>query len=189
MTMAEVGKSYFPILHAYQKQVAYMQHYGILLRVCARLTITYHIFRGKKVRLSRLNCPMTTWFKFSSRQRLKNGRRSFLVQLSNSTSLIFKALLIILRNLKSEKYSKRNVVRSKQPTIPSLRKRQNGNVQNTVYKVQEVYNPENKGKTKPGKENVSQTDIAIMMTQEQLNAILERRFPRNAKSGTRKNCD
>jgi hypothetical protein len=52
-----------------------------------------------------------------------------------------------------------------------------------------VYNPENKGKTKPGKENVSQTDIAIMMTQEQLNAILERRFPRNAKSGTRKNCD
>ena len=27
MTMAEVGKSYFPILHAYQKQVAYMQHY------------------------------------------------------------------------------------------------------------------------------------------------------------------
>jgi hypothetical protein len=27
MTMAEVGKSYFPILQAYQKQVAYMQHY------------------------------------------------------------------------------------------------------------------------------------------------------------------
>jgi hypothetical protein len=27
MTMADVGKSYYPILHAYQKQVAYMQHY------------------------------------------------------------------------------------------------------------------------------------------------------------------
>ncbi|KAI2510544.1 hypothetical protein MHU86_3812 [Fragilaria crotonensis] len=47
------------------------------------------------------------------------------------------------------------------------------------------FNPENKGKQKPGKKNVGFTDRNVLMTQEQLNAILER-LPRNPKSGKRK---
>ncbi|KAI2491352.1 hypothetical protein MHU86_23206 [Fragilaria crotonensis] len=47
------------------------------------------------------------------------------------------------------------------------------------------FNPENKGKQKNGKKNVGSTDRNVLMTQEQLNAILER-LPRNPKSGKRK---
>ncbi|KAI2496594.1 hypothetical protein MHU86_17922 [Fragilaria crotonensis] len=42
------------------------------------------------------------------------------------------------------------------------------------------FNPENKGKQKSGKKNVGSTDRNVLMTQEQLNAILER-LPRNPK--------
>ena len=46
------------------------------------------------------------------------------------------------------------------------------------------FSPENKGKTKRSKKNVSATDKNVLMTQEQFNAILER-LPRNPKSGKR----
>jgi hypothetical protein len=57
------------------------------------------------------------------RQSLKNVSRLFLVRTLNFISSIFKALLTILRNSKSGRHSKRNVARSKRPTILSLRKR------------------------------------------------------------------
>ncbi|KAI2512010.1 hypothetical protein MHU86_2298 [Fragilaria crotonensis] len=44
--MTEVGKSYFPILHAYQKQVVYMQHY---------LRLGSHTVRNFATRLRELN--------------------------------------------------------------------------------------------------------------------------------------
>ena len=44
------------------------------------------------------------------------------------------------------------------------------------------FSPENKGKSKPGKKS---SDKTVMMTEEQLNTILEL-LPRNPKSGTRK---
>ena len=48
------------------------------------------------------------------------------------------------------------------------------------------FSPDNKGKSKPGKKNVSpSTDKNILMTQEQFNTIRER-LPRNPKSGKRK---
>ena len=109
-----------------------------------------------------------------------------------------------MRTLKSDRHSKQNVVRSKRPTIGNSNKSDDktatSKTQSTKYKKCTHcgrtnhatkgcwFNPENKGKAKPGKKNVSQTDRAIMMTQEQFNAILER-FPRHAKSGTRKVCD
>ena len=46
MVMNEVGKSFFPILHAYQKQVVYMQHY---------LRLGGHTVRNFAARLRELN--------------------------------------------------------------------------------------------------------------------------------------
>ncbi|KAI2510754.1 hypothetical protein MHU86_3702 [Fragilaria crotonensis] len=46
LVMMEVGKSYFPILHAYQKQVVYMQHY---------LRLGGHTVRNFATRLRELN--------------------------------------------------------------------------------------------------------------------------------------
>jgi hypothetical protein len=47
------------------------------------------------------------------------------------------------------------------------------------------FNPENKGKPKPGKKNVSPSDKNILMMQEMFNTILKR-LPQNPKSGKRK---
>jgi hypothetical protein len=47
------------------------------------------------------------------------------------------------------------------------------------------FNPENKGKPKLGKKNLSATDKNVLVTQKQFNAILER-LPRDPKTGKRK---
>ena len=144
------------------------------------------------------------------RQSLKNVSRLFLVRTLNFISSIFKALLTILRNSKSDRHSKRNVTRSKRPDNPEFKNKGNWNKsenkqptskpQSSKYKkcahcsctnhaTKDCwFSPKNKGKTKPGKKNVSATDKNVLMTQEQFNAILER-LPRNPKSGKRKVCD
>ena len=121
MTLLEVGKSYFPIMYAYQKQLVYMQHYLKLGSHTVRNFATrlrelnnyLPYFPREKVSQNRQNCLMTIWFSFSTRRSLKNGRRSFLVRILNFISSIFKALLIILRSLKSDRQLKQNVVRRK----------------------------------------------------------------------------
>ena len=48
------------------------------------------------------------------------------------------------------------------------------------------FSPENKGKFTPAGKKSS--DKTVMMTTEQLNALLEQLTPKNCKSGTRKVC-
>ena len=121
MTLLEVGKSYFPIMYAYQKQqLVYMQHY---------LKLGNYTVRNFATGLCELNnyLPYFPWEKdkpepcklldaklvtSSTRRSLKNGRRSFLEQILNCISLIFKVPLITLRNLKSDRCSRRNVVKT-----------------------------------------------------------------------------
>ena len=106
MALTEVGKSYFPIMYAYKKQLVYMQHY---------LKLGSHTVRNFAMRLCELNNYLPYFPCEKGKPELckllddelvfipkqANGRRSFLVRTLNFISLIFKALLIILRNLKS----------------------------------------------------------------------------------------
>jgi hypothetical protein len=129
------------------------------------------------------------------------------IRLLNFISSIFKALLTILRNSKSDRHSKRNVTRSKRPDNPEFKNKGNWNKsenkqptskpQSSKYKkcahcsctnhaTKDCwFSPQNKGKTKPGKKNVNAIDKNVLMTQEQFNAVLER-LPQNPKSGKRK---
>ncbi len=84
-----------------------------------------------------------------------------------------------------------NKSKNKQPTSKpqSSKYKKCAHCQRTNHATKDCwFSPENKGKTKPGKKNVSATDKNVLMTQEQFNAILER-LPRNPKSGKRKVCD
>jgi hypothetical protein len=53
MTLLEVGKSYFPIMYAYQKQLVYMKHY---------LKLGSHTVRDFATRLRELNNYLPAYF-------------------------------------------------------------------------------------------------------------------------------
>ena len=148
MVMNKVGKSYIPIFHAYQKQVVYMQHY---------LRLGGHTVRNFAMRLSKLNNYLPYFPREEAKAEPSKLSDDNLIHILNQAkseewqSVILGAKIelykfdlqvtvIILRNSMSDRHSKRNVARSKRPTIPSLRERaiatsakQTTNVEATVF--------------------------------------------------------
>ena len=143
------------------------------------------------------------WFSSSTMQSLKNGRRSFLVPISNFTSLIFKVLPVDYfekLEVRQAHEAKRRKNERNENTGSNKNQGNRNKDKSETSKQQSKYkkcthcgrtnhvtkdcwfSPENKGKSKPGRKS---SDKTVMMTVEQLNTILKL-LPRNPKSGARK---
>ena len=195
MTMAEVGKSYFPILHAYQKQVAYMQHY---------LRLGNHTVCNFATRLRELNNYIPYIPREEGKAEPSKLSDDDLLQILNQAKSEEWQAVILGANIELykfdfrgtvnyfEKLEVRQALKSKRRKVqttdnPEFKKKSNSNksddktatpkTQSTSTRsactvvVQNYvtkdcwFNPENKGKTETGKKNVSQADRAVMLTQ------------------------
>ncbi|KAI2509427.1 hypothetical protein MHU86_4928 [Fragilaria crotonensis] len=174
--MTEVGKSYFPILHAYQKQVVYMQHY---------LRLGSHTVRNFATRLRELNNYLPYFPREEGKAEPSKLSDDDLIQILNQAKPEEWQAVILGANIELYKFDFQGTV----DYFEKLELRQA--LEAKRRKVDKSDNPEGtkkgnwNGKQKPGKKNVGFTDRNVLMTQEQLNAILER-LPRNPKSGKRK---
>ncbi|KAI2503691.1 hypothetical protein MHU86_10751 [Fragilaria crotonensis] len=177
LVMTEVGKSYFPILHAYQKQVVYMQHY---------LRLGSHTVRNFATRLRELNNYLPYFPREEGKAEPSKLSDDDLIQILNQAKPEEWQAVILGANIELYKFDFQGTV----DYFEKLELRQA--LEAKRRKVDKSDNPEGtkkgqleRGKQKPGKKNVGFTDRNVLMTQEQLNAILER-LPRNPKSGKRK---
>ncbi|KAI2499093.1 hypothetical protein MHU86_15423 [Fragilaria crotonensis] len=175
LVMTEVGKSYFPILHAYQKQVVYMQHY---------LRLGSHTVRNFATRLRELNNYLPYFPREEGKAEPSKLSDDDLIQILNQAKPEEWQAVILGANIELYKFDFQGTV----DYFEKLELRQA--LEAKRRKVDKTDNPEGEkgnwiGKQKPGKKNVGSTDRNVLMTQEQLNAILER-LPRNPKSGKRK---
>ena len=214
MTLLEVGKSYFPIMYAYQKQLVYMQHY---------LKLGSHTVRNFATRLRELNNYLPYFPREKGKPEPAKLSDDDLVFILNQAKPEEWQAVILGANIELyqfdfqgtvdyfEKLEVRQAIETKRrktekPENNEAKKKGNRNKSDdkpTTSKPQSKYkkcthcgrvnhatkdcwfSPENKGnKSKTGKKS-SSTDKTVMMTEEQFNMILER-FPRNPKSGKRK---
>ena len=203
MVMNEVGKSYFPILHAYQKQVVYMQHY---------LRLGGHTVRNFATRLRELNNYLPYFPREEGKAAPSKLSDDDLIQILNQAKPEEWQSVILGANIELYKFDFQGTVdyfeklevrqaleakrrKVEKPDNPEFKKKGNWNKsenkqptskpQSSNYKkcahcgrtnhaTKDCwFSPENKGKTKPGKKNVSATDKNVLMTQEQFTAILE----------------
>jgi hypothetical protein len=215
MVMNKVGKLYFPILHAYQKQVVYMQHY---------VRLGGPTVRNFSTRLRELNNYLPYFPREEGKvepSKLFNGN---LIQILNQAKPEEWQSVILGANIELynfdlqgtvdyfEKLKVRQALEAQRCKVEktdnpefktmgnwnkSENKQPTSKPQSSKYKkcahcgctnhaTKDCwFSPENKGKPKPGKKNVSATDKNVLVMQEHFNAILER-LPQNPKSGKRK---
>ncbi len=213
--MNEVGKSYFPILHAYQKHVVYMQHY---------LRLGGHTVRNFATRLRELNNYLPYFPREEGKAEPSKLSDDNLIQILNQAKPEEWQSVILGANIELYKFAFQGTVdyfeklelrqaleteRCKVEKTDHPESTKKGNWSKSADKTATAktqafkskkcahcgrtnhttkdcwFNPENKGKQKPSKKNVGSTDRNVLMTQEQFNAILERLL-RNPKSGKRK---
>ena len=204
MTLLEVGKSYFPIMYAYQKQLVYMQHY---------LNLGNHTVRNFATRLRELNNYLPYFPREKSKPEPCKLSDDELVFILNQAKPEEWQAVILGANIERYQYDFQGTVdyfeKLEVRQALKAKRRKNERNDNTglnknqgnrnkdkfeTSKQQSKYkkcnhatkdcwfSPENKGKSKPGKKS---SDKTVMMTEEQLNMKLGL-LPRNPKSGTRK---
>ena len=215
LVMAEVGKSYFPILHAYQKQVVYMQHY---------LTLGNHTVRNFATRLRELNNYLPYFPREEGKAEPSALSDDDLIQILNQAKPEEWQAVILGANIELYKFdfqgtvdyfeklevrqaleAKRHKVEKTENPDTTKQGNRNNSVEKTdMSKTQYTKNrkcencgrtnhttkdcwfsPENKGKQKNSHKKNGSNDRNVLMTQEQFNAILKC-LPRNSKSGKRK---
>jgi hypothetical protein len=215
MTLLEVGKSYFPIMYAYQKQLVYMKHY---------LKLGSHTVRDFATRLRELNNYLPYFPREKGKPEPCKLSDDELVFILNQAKPEEWQAVILGANIELyqfdfqgtvdyfEKLEVRQALESKRRKIERAdntdstksqsnknKKKDKGGTSKPQSKDSKCthcgrtnhatkdcwFSPENKGKSKTGKKS---SDKTVMMTTEQLNTILERLTSRNRnhKSGTRK---
>jgi hypothetical protein len=172
MVMNQVGKSYFPILHAYQKQVD-VQHY---------VRLGDHTVRNFPTCLRKLNNYLPYFPREEGKVKPTKLSDDNLIQILNQAKPEEWQLVILCANIELHKFNF-------QGTVESAKYKKCAHCGCTNHASKDCwFSPENKGKPKPGKKNVSATDKNVLMTQEQRNAILERLL-QHPESGKRKVSD
>jgi hypothetical protein len=186
MVMHEVGKSYFPILHAYQKQVVYMQHY---------LRLGGHTVRNFATRLRELNNYLPYFPREEGKAEPAKLSDDVLIQILNQAKPEEWQSVILGANIELYKFDfqgtvdyfeklevrqaleakRRKAERTENPETtkkgnwkkPEDKSATSKEQQSAKYKkcthcgrVNHAtkdcwFNPENKGKPKPGNKNVS----------------------------------
>ena len=211
VALTEVGKLYFPIMYAYQKQLVYMQHY---------LKLGSHMVRNSATSLRKLNKYLPYFPREKGKpEPCKLSDDKFIFILNQAKPEKWQAVILganielykfdfqatvdyfeKLEVMKALEIKRRKLERSdntdsnKGNQNKSKDKSGTSKTQSKDTKCTHCgcsnhaskdcwFSPENKGKRKPGKKS---SDKTVMMTTEQLNTILEQLTPRNSKSGTRK---
>jgi hypothetical protein len=202
MTLQEVGKSYFPIMYAYQKQLVYMQHY---------LKLGSHTVCNFATRLRELNNYLPYFPREKGKPKPSKLSDDDLVFILNQAKPEEWQAVILGANIKlyqfdfhgtNDYFEKLEFMqdlkvkrRSKESTDNTGSNRNQSNRNKDIFerpnhsrslrsvRIVVVITMQQKGKTKPGKKP---TDKTVMMTTEQLNTILAKLLPKNPKSGTRK---
>ena len=214
MALTEVGKLYFPIMYAYQKQLVYMQHYLKLgsHTVCnfatrLRELINYLPYfpreKGKPEPCKLLDDKLVfilNQAKPEEWQAVILGANIELYKFDFQGTVDYFEKLEVMKALKTKRRKieqpdntdsnnkgKGNKDKSKDKSGTSKPQSNHTKCAHcgcTNHTTKDCwFSPKNKGKSRNGKRS---TDKMVMMTTEQLNAILERLNPRNPKPKTRK---
>ena len=197
IALHEVGKSYFPIMYAYQKQVVYMQHY---------LKLGSHTVRNFATHLRELNNYLPYFPREKGKPepcKLSDDKLVFILNqakpeewqaviLGSNIELykfdfqgtvdyfekleVMKALETKRRKLERSDNTDSNKSNTKKKDKTGTSKTQSKDTKYTHCGRRNHaskdcwFSQENKGKSKPGKKS---SDKTVMMTTEQLNSILE----------------
>jgi hypothetical protein len=201
MVMDEVRKSYFPILHVYKKQVVNMQHYLCLgghtvrnfdtrLRELNKY-IPYFPREEGKAKPSKLPdddlIQILNQTKLEEWQSVILGAKIELYKVNFQGTLDYFEKLEVRQALEAKRckvektdnpefQTKRIKPDNKQPMSKpqSAKHKICAHCGCTNHATKECwFSPENRGKPKSGKKNVSPTDKNVLMMQEQFNAILD----------------
>ena len=213
-TLIEVGKSYFPIMYAYQKQLNYMQHY---------LKLGSHTVRNFATRLRELNNYLPYFPREKGKPEPCTLSDDELVFILNQAKPEEWQAVILGANIELYQFDFQGTVdyfeklEVKQALEAKRRKiERSDNTDSNKGQGNKNYKPKDKsGTSKPqskdtkcshcgrtnhatkdcwfSPENKGKTrngkktsDKMVMMSTEQLNTILAQLLPRNPKSGTRK---